>query len=119
MKPQPKISDMATPDEVWMRVRGALRAQLGGDAFQNWIDPLVFVGAEQGVLHLEAPTSFIGTWVQRNYGDTIRTLLCKDGVAVTRLEFGVSRNGTGSRLLPPGQRRRPADAPGPARGLGQ
>ena len=82
---------MDTPGEAWTRVRGALRAQLGNDAFQNWIDPLVFVSAEQGVLHLDAPTSFIGTWVQRNYGDTIRALLCKDGLAVNRLEFGVAR----------------------------
>jgi chromosomal replication initiator protein len=93
MKPQPKISDMVTPDEAWIRVRGALRAQLGSDAFQNWIDPLVCVGADHGVLHLQAPTSFIGTWVQRNYGDTIRALLCKDGLAVNRLEFGVTRAG--------------------------
>ena len=33
-------------------MRGALLGQLGQDAFQNWIDPLVFVGAEQGVVHL-------------------------------------------------------------------
>ena len=93
MQPQPKINDMDTPGEAWMRVRGALRTQLGSDAFQNWIDPLVFVSADHGVLHLEAPTGFIGTWVQRNYGDAIRALLCKDGLAVSRLEFGVSRNG--------------------------
>ncbi len=82
---------METLGEAWARVRGALRAQLGNDAFQNWIDPLVFVRAEQGVLHLDAPTSFIGTWVLRNYGDAIRQLLCKDGIAVNRLEFGVTR----------------------------
>ena len=52
-----------------------------------------------------APTSFIGTWVSRNYGDTIRHLLCKNGVAVSRLEFGVA----------PAARRRRAAA-GAARG---
>ena len=38
-------------------------------------------GADHGVVHFAAPTSFIGTWVARNYGDAIRQLLCKDGIA--------------------------------------
>ena len=68
-------------------MRSALRSQLGTDAFQNWIDPLVYVGSEQGVVHLAAPTSFFGNWVLRNYGDAIRALMCKDGMPVSRLEF--------------------------------
>jgi chromosomal replication initiator protein len=79
-----------SPTEAWGRVRDALRGQLGQDAFQNWIEPLVFVGVEHGVVHLTAPTGFIGTWVSRNYGDAIRSLLCKDGVPASRLEFGVA-----------------------------
>ena len=88
------VRAMATPmDEsadAWTRVRGALRSQLGKDAFQNWIDPLVFMRAEHGVVQLAAPTSFIGNWVARNYGDSIRQLLAKDGVPVSRLEFCVA-----------------------------
>jgi chromosomal replication initiator protein len=90
MKPQPISQVTDASSEAWTRVRGALRSQLGNDAFQNWIDPLVYVGADHGVVHLSAPTSFIGTWVLRNYGDAIRALLCKDGVPVNRLEFGVA-----------------------------
>jgi chromosomal replication initiator protein len=89
MKTETMISETQPVPEVWSRVRGSLLAELGQDAFQNWIDPLTFVGASQGVGHFTAPTSFIGTWVLRNYGDAIRTLLCKDGVPVSRLEFGV------------------------------
>ncbi|HET9067703.1 MAG TPA: DnaA/Hda family protein, partial [Amaricoccus sp.] len=74
---------------TWTRVCSALKAQLGQDAFQNWIQPLAFVGCEHGALQLAAPTSFIGTWVSRNYGDTIRQLFCKNGIAISRLEFGV------------------------------
>jgi chromosomal replication initiator protein len=90
MKPQPSAFEVDTASEAWTRVRAALRDQLGQDAFQNWIDPLVFLGVEQGVVHLAAPTSFIGTWVARNFGDAIRQLLCRDGVPVSRLEFGVA-----------------------------
>jgi len=78
------------PGEAWARVRSALRNQIGTDAFQNWIDPLVYVGSDHGVVHLAAPTSFFGNWVLRNYGDTIRALMCKDGMPVSRVEFGVA-----------------------------
>ncbi|MFO1106997.1 MAG: chromosomal replication initiator protein DnaA [Amaricoccus sp.] len=75
---------------AWSRVRGHLRSQIGKDAYQNWIHPLDFVGADHGVVQIAAPTSFIGTWVQRNYGDVIRQLLTKESVPVTRLEFTVA-----------------------------
>jgi chromosomal replication initiator protein len=90
MKPQTLPQDLDPPPPAWERVRGALRGQLGQDAFQNWIDPIVFLGCDEGVGRLSAPTMFIGTWVSRNYGDAIRQLLCKNGVSVSRLEFGVA-----------------------------
>jgi chromosomal replication initiator protein len=85
--------ETATPlasEAVWGRVRSELLALLGKDAFANWIDPLAFVRAEPGLVVLRAPTSFIGTWVSRNYGDVIRRMFVQDGVPVARLEFGVA-----------------------------
>ena len=114
MKPQTMTLDLDASPEAWARVRGALRGQLGQDAFQNWIDPLVFVGADHGVVQLHAPTSFIGTWVSRNYGDAIRQLLCKDGVAVSRLEFGVAAPARAGAARP---RTSPTRAPVPAGGV--
>lgn len=85
------MTDMSDAREgAWSRVRGHLRSQIGKDAYQNWIHPLDFVGADHGVVQIAAPTSFIGTWVQRNYGDAIRQLLTKESVPVTRLEFTVA-----------------------------
>jgi chromosomal replication initiator protein len=75
--------------ETWDRLRARLHAQIGGDACRNWIEPLVYLGADHGVGRFAAPTGFIGTWVARNYGEAIRTLLLQDGHAVSRLEFGV------------------------------
>ncbi len=90
MKPQLMAKHMDRPGESWDRVRGALRRRLGRDAFHNWIDPLVCLGSDQGVVLFTAPTSFIGTWVARNYGDAIRQLLIEDGIAVGRLDFAVA-----------------------------
>jgi chromosomal replication initiator protein len=79
-----------TAESTWTRVRTDLRATLGKDAFQNWIDPLGFVRSEDGVLLFEAPTSFIGNWVARNFGDTIRQRFADEGVPASRLEFRVA-----------------------------
>ncbi len=89
MTPETMNHDPHATEASWTRVRGELRRSLGNDAFKNWIDPLVFRGAGEGVVAFEVPTSFIGTWVERNYGDTIRHLFERDGVSVGRLEFGV------------------------------
>ena len=75
---------------AWTRVRGQLRSQIGKDAYQNWIDPLAFVGADHGIVRISAPNTFIGTWVQRNYGEVIRHLLAQERVTVSRLEFTVA-----------------------------
>jgi chromosomal replication initiator protein len=97
MTPDLMKDDPQATAAAWGRVRTELRRSLGKDAFQNWIDPLVFRGAGPGVVEFEAPTSFIGTWVERNYGDTIRRLFARDGVSVGRLEFGVAFRPLGSR----------------------
>jgi chromosomal replication initiator protein len=85
------MSDEAQATEAsWGRVRSELLRTLGKDSFHNWIDPLVFRSARHGVIEFEAPTSFIGTWVERNYGETIRRLFARDGISVGRLRFGVA-----------------------------
>jgi chromosomal replication initiator protein len=95
-------SDSADPTLVWDRVRDGLRVQIGQDAFNNWIEPLVYLGHDNGIGRFGAPTSFIGTWVSRTYGATIRDMLSCDGVSVSRLEFGVCAQ--------------PADGPDESRG---
>jgi chromosomal replication initiator protein len=87
------MRDMESPSDAWLRLRGALQAEVGKDAYQNWIDPLVFLGPDQGVGHFVAPTSFVGTWVSRHYGDAICRLLLNDGMPVSRLAFTVHSAG--------------------------
>ena len=90
MTPELMNHEPQATEASWSRVRSELLRSLGKDAFHNWIDPLVFRGARQGVVEFEAPTSFIGTWVERNYGETIRRLFARDGITVGRLRFGVA-----------------------------
>ncbi len=101
---------------AWSSARGELRSQIGKDAFQNWIDPLSMIGADKGVVRIAAPTSFIGAWVSRNYGEAIRQLLSKGGVAVSRLEFSVAGGGARAKPAEAGPVEAVVAAPEPAAG---
>jgi chromosomal replication initiator protein len=89
MKPQKLAHTAEVPDDLWLQLRDRMRSKIGRDAFQNWIEPLVFTGSDHGVGHFSAPTSFIGAWVERNYGDLVCRILGDGGCAVNRLEFSV------------------------------
>lgn len=73
--------------DSWGRIRSELRGSLGKDEFKNWIDPLEFLNADGRVARFSAPTSFIGNWVSRNYGDVIMGSFHAEGVDVDRIAF--------------------------------
>ena len=73
--------------ECWGRIRSELLSSLGKDAFTNWIDPLELLEAGGRVAQFSVPTSFIGNWVSRNYGESILGMLQAEGLKVDRLDF--------------------------------
>lgn len=73
--------------ECWGRIRSELLSSLGKDAFTNWIDPLELLEAKGRIAHFSVPTSFIGNWVSRNYGESILGMLNSEGLSVDRLDF--------------------------------
>ena len=80
----------ATSDiECWGRIRTELRSSIGVDAFNNWIEPLEFVGLNGSSAHFSVPTGFMGNWVSRNYADAIKHQFQSEGVDVARLDFSV------------------------------
>jgi len=73
--------------ECWGRIRSELLSSIGKDAFTNWIDPLELLEAGGRVALFSVPTSFIGNWVSRNYGESIIGMLNAEGLKVERLDF--------------------------------
>ncbi|SLN23834.1 Chromosomal replication initiator protein DnaA [Pseudoruegeria aquimaris] len=76
-------------EETWGQVKNELQKSIGRSNFTNWIEPLVFRDLNSGVATFNVPTSFIGNWVSRNFGDQIRHHLNKAGAPVSRIEFVV------------------------------
>lgn len=73
---------------IWGKVRDALQAQLGPQAFNNWIVPLSLERVDAGVAHFNAPTRFAANWVQRHYGEKIHGLWGDHGPSLDRVIFG-------------------------------
>ena len=76
-------------EQSWGQVRENLLSTVGKNNYVNWIEPLEFSRLEGGVATFLVPTSFMGNWVSRNFGDKILAELSKAGERVTRVEFSV------------------------------
>lgn len=73
--------------DCWGRIRTELRAAIGVDAFNNWIEPLELLGLKDGEVLFSVPTSFMGNWVSRNYADAIISHFRAEGIELSRLNF--------------------------------
>ncbi|WP_166417903.1 chromosomal replication initiator protein DnaA [Cochlodiniinecator piscidefendens] len=78
-------------EDTWQRVRNELQQTVGKHNFTNWIAPLEFVELADGVASFQVPTSFIGNWVSRNFGEQIQQMLRHSGSDVHRVEFSVQK----------------------------
>ncbi|MEM8555523.1 MAG: chromosomal replication initiator protein DnaA [Pseudomonadota bacterium] len=79
-------------EDTWGRVQNTLRKQVGDNNYHTWIEPISFKSFDDGVVRLSVPTSFFGTWVDRNFGDVILVSLHQDGTNVSRLDFEVAND---------------------------
>jgi chromosomal replication initiator protein len=73
--------------QVWEHACAALRERVGAGRFQSWIAPLALLSVEGGVATLGAPTSFLGSYVSRNFGEEILAALAAAGAPAGRLLF--------------------------------
>lgn len=78
-------------NETWGQVREELIKRVGRNNYVTWIEPLKLSQLKNGVARFEVPTIFFGDWVQRNYGDHIRSQLASAGATVDRVEFAVGK----------------------------
>ncbi|MEL6125202.1 MAG: chromosomal replication initiator protein DnaA [Pseudomonadota bacterium] len=75
--------------DAWGRICTDMKERLGTETYKSWIHPLALETVTDGTARFTAPSSFIGQWVERNYGDSIRRSFVKEGIPVNRLFFTV------------------------------
>ena len=76
-------------NETWGQIREDLLSAVGKNNYVNWIEPLEFSNLNGGVATFLVPTTFMGNWVSRNFGDHIKNCLSSAGEDVARIEFSV------------------------------
>ena len=74
-------------DALWSRCRATLKDRVGTGSFQSWISPLRLASLEGGVATLTVPTAFLGSYVARNFQETILAMPDEAGAPLTRLIF--------------------------------
>ncbi len=53
--------------DPWARVCERFRQEFGDHALSSWVGQLTYVGMENNVVELVAPTKFIRDWIERHY----------------------------------------------------
>ena len=65
--------------ELWERVRGKLRAELGEDVVKSWFGSLELSAVSGGVVQLSVPTRFLKSWIDTHYAERLRKHFAVDG----------------------------------------
>ena len=83
-------TDSTIPEPVaaqWHRVRSRLRAELGEATFNSWFKSLEVRAARKGVVVLHVPTRFVGSWIEANYLNRIRTHWQSEDRSIRKVEI--------------------------------
>jgi len=87
----------------WLLVKAAMKESLGKGAYESWIEPVELVQIDGVVANLQAPTKFIGNYVQQHFGDKLIAECATQGMGVERLEFS-------TRPMTKNKEQKPAEA---------
>lgn len=78
----------------WGEVQNAIEGIVGADSFRNWIKPIRFGAAEDGLVQLEVPSAFFGTYVEQHFGDLLLGQLRRAGVEASRITYAATPQAT-------------------------
>lgn len=84
------VSGIRSTMKIWDEVKSDLSATVGASNHSNWIEPLTFCGIENGIAQFSVPTTFIGNYVNQNFGEQILYHLTRRGHDVARLRFAAA-----------------------------
>jgi chromosomal replication initiator protein len=81
---------MTAGQAEWVEVVGQLRAEVGEDAYRNWLQPMNLEQVEGGQAVIAAPTRFLRDWVSIHYADRLLSLWQAENERVRRLSIVVA-----------------------------
>ncbi|MGH1412401.1 MAG: chromosomal replication initiator protein DnaA [Pelagimonas sp.] len=79
--------------EQWGALQEQICNTIGENNYKTWIQPLSFAGmSDKGVVTLQAPTSFFGSYVSQNFGDMLLAQLSTVAPTVRRISYDVGQS---------------------------
>mgnify|MGYP001437871259 CR=1 FL=1 len=54
--------------EKWRDLQSSIKLTIGNNNYRTWIDPLNFSHVEDDVAVFDVPTTFLGNYVEQNFG---------------------------------------------------
>ncbi|WP_137178560.1 chromosomal replication initiator protein DnaA [Roseomonas sp. AR75] len=75
--------------EVWARIRGRLREEVGEAEYRSWLRQMTLAALQGDEVVVLLPTRFLRDWVRGHYGDRLQALWQTEIPAVRRVEFRV------------------------------
>src|SRR5246127_2635258 len=102
-------------EREWTRVLGQIKAEIGDDAFRNWLRPMNLQRVDGGQAVIAAPTRFLRDWVTTHYADRLLALWRAENQRVTNLSIVVAvapeRNGLDHSAASGGESKNRAGSP--------
>ena len=80
--------------EKWRDLQSSIKLSIGNNNYQTWIDPLNFSHLEDDVAVFDVPTTFLGNYVEQNFGDVILHKLSEAQAQIRRIRFQVAARQT-------------------------
>ena len=75
--------------ELWQRVKGRLRAEVGEDIFTSWFARMDLDGIDVDTVRLSVATRFLKTWTQSHYGEKVLACWQAERPTVRRIDIAV------------------------------
>ncbi|MEQ5869132.1 chromosomal replication initiator protein DnaA [Sagittula sp. NFXS13] len=98
--------------EQWGALQEQICKTIGQNNYKTWIEPLRFRGVnDDGIMTLQAPTNFFGTYVSQNFGDMLLAQISTKDSKIRRLNF---QAGISEASRAPDEPKKPVELPGAA-----
>ena len=76
--------------EQWGQLKQNLLGTVGKNNFKTWIEPLDLASVNGEIATFSVPTSFLGTYVSKNFGELILYHVSRANPQIRRVEFSVA-----------------------------
>jgi chromosomal replication initiator protein len=75
--------------ELWSRVKGRLRAEVGEDIYSSWFARMDLEGIDEDTVRMSVPTRFLRSWIQSHYAERVLACWQAEQEKVGRIELTV------------------------------